>query len=50
MPQRIFQVDSFTDTPFCGNPAGVCILATPRDAAWMQAVAAEMNVSETAFL
>lgn len=50
MPQRIFQVDSFTDTPFCGNPACVCILATPRDAEWMQAVAGEMNVSETAFL
>lgn len=46
----IYQVDSFTDEPFRGNPAGVCILPVPRDAAWMQSVAAEMNLSETAFL
>jgi predicted PhzF superfamily epimerase YddE/YHI9 len=46
----IYQVDSFTEVPFRGNPAGVCILPVPRDAAWMQSVAAEMNLSETAFL
>jgi PhzF family phenazine biosynthesis protein len=46
----IFQVDAFTDKPFAGNPAAVCILPDPRDDAWHQAVAAEMNLSETAFL
>jgi PhzF family phenazine biosynthesis protein len=50
MPQTIVQVDAFTDTPFTGNPAGVCLLAAPRDEAWMQHVAREMNLSETAFL
>jgi len=50
MPQRITQVDAFTDTPFAGNPAAVCILPTPGDEAWMQHVALEMNLSETAFL
>lgn len=48
--QRITQVDAFTDRPFAGNPAGVCVLPAPRDATWMQQVAAEMNVAETAFL
>lgn len=47
---RLFQVDSFTEQPFTGNPAGVVLLDEPRDASWMQAVAAEMNVAETAFL
>lgn len=46
----IFQVDAFTDRPFAGNPAAVCLLPSPRDDAWHQAVAAEMNLSETAFL
>ena len=46
----ITQVDAFTGAPFCGNPAAVCILPEPRPAAWMQAVASEMNLSETAFL
>jgi PhzF family phenazine biosynthesis protein len=50
MGLRIVQVDAFTDTPFRGNPAAVCVLPDERDAAWMQAVAAEMNLSETAFL
>ncbi|MCX6570005.1 MAG: PhzF family phenazine biosynthesis protein [Candidatus Aminicenantes bacterium] len=45
----IFQVDAFAEEPFKGNPAGVCLLAAPADAAWMQNVAAEMNVAETAF-
>jgi PhzF family phenazine biosynthesis protein len=46
----ILQVDAFTDAPFRGNPAAVCITAGPLDAEWMQNVAAEMNLSETAFL
>jgi predicted PhzF superfamily epimerase YddE/YHI9 len=46
----IFQVDAFTDKPFKGNPAGVCILPGPKDAAWMQNVALEMNLAETAFI
>ncbi|GCE05997.1 PhzF family phenazine biosynthesis protein [Dictyobacter aurantiacus] len=50
MEQTIIQVDAFTDEPFRGNPAGVCVLSEPRDAEWMQQVAAEMNLSETAFL
>src|SRR4028119_2378224 len=50
MGQRITQVDAFTDKPFRGNPAAVCILDTPRDETWMQNVAQEMNLSETAFL
>jgi PhzF family phenazine biosynthesis protein len=47
---RIVQVDAFTDRPFAGNPAGVCVLPAPRDERWMQDVAREMNLSETAFL
>ena len=47
---EIFQVDAFTDEPFSGNPAAVCILPEPRDETWMQNVAKEMNLSETAFL
>ncbi len=46
----IAQVDAFADRPFTGNPAAVCRLPASRDAAWMQAVAREMNLSETAFL
>jgi predicted PhzF superfamily epimerase YddE/YHI9 len=49
-PVPILQVDAFTSEPFKGNPAAVCILPEPRQDAWMQAVAAEMNLSETAFL
>ena len=48
--QRITQVDSFTDKRFAGNPAGVCVLARPRDERWMRNVAREMNLAETAFL
>ncbi len=50
MSVRITQVDAFTDKPFAGNPAAVCVLDAPREAAWMQSVALEMNLSETAFL
>jgi len=45
----IYQVDAFAEEPFKGNPAGVCLLPGPADAAWMQSVAAEMNLAETAF-
>jgi PhzF family phenazine biosynthesis protein len=47
---RCFQVDAFTDRPFAGNPAAVCLLEDAADDSWMQAVAAEMNLSETAFV
>jgi PhzF family phenazine biosynthesis protein len=47
---RILQVDAFTDRPFAGNPAAVCVLDQPVPDEWMAAVAAEMNLSETAFL
>jgi len=50
MRQSIIQVDAFADRPFAGNPAAVCILAAPVDERWMRDVAAEMNLSETAFL
>lgn len=50
MGLRVTQVDAFTDQPFAGNPAAVCLLPEARPAEWMQAVAAEMNLSETAFL
>ncbi len=43
-------IDAFTDRPFSGNPAAVCLLDEPCDAEWMQSVAAEMNLSETAFV
>jgi len=46
----LYQVDAFSDQPFKGNPAGVCLLAEAKPESWMQAVAAEMNLSETAFL
>ena len=46
----IFQVDAFTDRAFTGNPAAVCLLPEEREDQWMQAVAAEMNLSETAIL
>jgi PhzF family phenazine biosynthesis protein len=50
MPQPIVQVDAFAHRPFTGNPAAVCVLPAARDDAWMQQVAMEMNLSETAFL
>jgi len=46
----LFQVDAFADGPFTGNPAAVCLLDDVRDDAWLQAVAMEMNLSETAFV
>lgn len=49
-PQRVTQVDAFTERPFSGNPAAVCVLPAEREASWMQHVAREMNLAETAFL
>jgi PhzF family phenazine biosynthesis protein len=46
----IYQVDAFTEEPFAGNPAAVCLLEGPADESWMQNVGREMNLSETAFL
>ena len=43
-------VDAFAVGPFTGNPAAVCVLPTAGDAPWMQRVAAELNLAETAFL
>lgn len=50
MPIRIVQVDAFTNRPFAGNPAAVCVLKDPKPEQWLRDVAAEMNLSETAFL
>ena len=50
MPLPITVVDAFTDKPFAGNPAAVCILPAEKDKGWMQQVAREMNLAETAFL
>jgi len=50
MPVRIIQVDAFTNRPFAGNPAAVCVLPAPAPEEWMRHVAREMNLSETAFL
>jgi PhzF family phenazine biosynthesis protein len=46
----IYQVDAFTAQPFVGNPAAVCLLSGQRDETWVQQVAAEMNLAETAFV
>lgn len=50
MTPLLFHVDAFTAVPFAGNPAAVCLLDEPRDERWMQHVAREMNLSETAFV
>jgi PhzF family phenazine biosynthesis protein len=50
MGPKIFKVDAFTEKPFSGNPAAVCILLKKRGKVWMQSIAREMNLSETAFL
>ena len=47
---ELYQVDAFTSEPFRGNPAAVCLLDHERADSWMQQVAAEMNLSETAFV
>ncbi len=46
----LFQVDAFTRQPFSGNPAAVCVLQEKASPTWMQQVAAEMNLAETAFV
>jgi PhzF family phenazine biosynthesis protein len=46
----LFHVDAFTDRPFAGNPAAVCLLPAWKEDRWLQAVAGEMNLSESAFL
>lgn len=50
MHNSICIIDAFTDTAFSGNPAAVCLLDESKPDSWMQSVAAEMNLSETAFL
>ena len=50
MKLPMYTVDAFTDRPFAGNPAAVCLLDRERETSWMQTLAAEMNLSETAFL
>src|SRR6266567_385546 len=50
MRTPLFHVDAFTDRPFAGNPAGVCLLGEDREGVWMQNIAREMNLPETAFL
>jgi PhzF family phenazine biosynthesis protein len=50
MGTQIFQVDAFTNKPFAGNPAAVCLLPEEKDERWLLGLAREMNVSETAFL
>jgi predicted PhzF superfamily epimerase YddE/YHI9 len=50
MPIRIVTVDAFTNVPFAGNPAAVCIMQEPRPEDWLRNVASELNLSETAFL
>lgn len=50
MTVDVWQVDAFTGSAFGGNPAAVCLLDSPAEAGWMQSVATEMNLSETAFL
>jgi predicted PhzF superfamily epimerase YddE/YHI9 len=50
LPVPFFQIDAFTATPFAGNPAAVVLLPASRDSSWMQTVAQEMNLSETAFV
>ena len=47
---ELYQVDAFTQKLFSGNPAAVCLLDEEKDAVWMQSLALEMNLSETAFI
>jgi predicted PhzF superfamily epimerase YddE/YHI9 len=49
-PKTIYQVDAFTDVPFKGNPAGVMFVDEFTEGDWMQKIALEMNLSETAFI
>jgi len=49
-PRRLYQIDAFTNRPFSGNPAGVVANAEGLTEGQMQAIARELNNSETAFL
>jgi len=49
MAQEIFQVDAFTDKPFAGNPAAVCVMSHEGDEGWMKRVANEMNLAKKAW-
>ncbi|WP_036641284.1 PhzF family phenazine biosynthesis protein, partial [Paenibacillus durus] len=48
MSVPIYIVDAFTEHPFAGNPAAVCLLEQPASEPFMSQTAAEMNLSETA--
>jgi PhzF family phenazine biosynthesis protein len=50
VPHKLIQVDAFTDHAYGGNPAAVLVLPEPAEEDWMQSVALEMNLSETAFV
>jgi len=50
MSLTVIQVDAFTNQPFAGNPAAVCVTNQPLAEDLMRAIALEMNLSETAFL
>jgi PhzF family phenazine biosynthesis protein len=50
MPDQLTIVDAFTNSPFAGNPAAVCLLDAPRDPEWLQCVAREVNMPATAFI
>jgi PhzF family phenazine biosynthesis protein len=50
MSYPLYIVDAFTKERYKGNPAAICLLEEPGDEEWMQLVAAEMNLSETAFI
>jgi PhzF family phenazine biosynthesis protein len=50
MPTPLLHVDAFADAPFRGNPAAVCLLEDARSTAWMQALAAELNLPATVFV
>ncbi len=50
MSTPLIWVDAFTDTPFAGNPAAICLLDAPANEAWMQHLACELGLAETAYL
>ncbi|MEC9372659.1 MAG: PhzF family phenazine biosynthesis isomerase, partial [Planctomycetota bacterium] len=50
MGHEIVQIDAFASRAFAGNPAAVCVVDALDDPEWMQRVATEMNLSETAFV
>jgi len=50
MAEKIVYVDAFTNRMFSGNPAAVVFLTHPNKSQWMQSIAAETGLSETAFI